>query len=108
MDAVANNDEKELDRHLLQCAHPLQKAKAYFEKEDAENANQNFVNAVQDKIAQTCEELSQQYGAENILSALESLLEMPRLKENPPFHNAIFLQVYKMKNPEIEKDEKEM
>ena len=102
LNGLTNCEDKDFDRYILQCDHPLGKAKKFYEKEDAETATEKYLNALEEKISETVTTVSEKYSMESILMVLERALEFPRLKENAPLHNAILLQVYKIKHPEVD------
>lgn len=95
-------DDKELDKFILQCDYPLKKAFNYYSKEDSQNAEKIFLTALEDKIAEVCSGLKSEHESESIVTVLERTLKVERLKESPSLHNAILLQSFRMRQPELE------
>lgn len=97
-----NCSEEELDKLILKCEHPLGKAVEFYKKESPENHDDLFYNALNEKISEKVTEFTFGEITPSIIASLERALNAPRMQNNPALHNAIQLEIFNLKNPEVE------
>lgn len=96
--------ESEYDRHIRKCKSSLETARKYFTKENPENFNTVYAEAVQAKVVEIIDEMTlKQYSPETI-TVLDKLIDDARIKEEVPFSNALVTKVYVMKKAESENE----
>ena len=92
-----NCSDEELDKFILQCQHPLEKAKGFFKKQSPEDYEQMFFNALNEKV----EEKIKKFAIDNPSSftiELKRLINAPRLQNNSALHNTIVLSLHNLEN----------
>lgn len=88
--------DEELDKFILQCQHPLEKAKEFFKKQSPEDFEQMFFNSLNEKV----EEKIKVSAIDNpsFTIELKRLINAPRLQNNSALHNTIVLSLHNLEN----------
>jgi len=101
-----NCTDSELDKLILKCAHPLNKALDFYKKESPDTYETRFYQAINDKVKEKIVEFTMGQPSSSMISALQRAVEAPRMQTMIALHNAIKLELYNINNPEIEPENK--
>lgn len=98
--AISACDSKELETLIKKCEYSLSKAKEGYLREDKENGNNNYQEAVKTKVSQSIDEFTLKEKAPAYEQALERISNSPRMNEQEAFKNAICLKLEEMRKEE--------
>ena len=88
-----NCDDKELDRLINKCEYSLSRAKQFYQKENAEEYEERYAKALENKVEEVITEDTFKEPSPSAELALTRLLSLERIQQHPAFNSAIEKQL---------------